>query len=109
MVDDFFEAAELFISTYDHSASEDPTTNENENEQWIQDTTMKLQLLRGWKKYESNHDDIELLLMSMEEVLEIVITIYLQVYILISFFRIKKLLWMIFLVLLSLKRVFYRR
>lgn len=33
---------------------------------------MKLQLLRGWKKFNTNPNDIELLLMGMEEVLGMV-------------------------------------
>ena len=39
---------------------------------WVQETTLKLQLLRGWKKFNNNPNDIELLLMGMEEVLGMV-------------------------------------
>lgn len=48
--------------------------DESLNEQWVQDTSMKLQLLRGWKRFNTNRNDIELLLMSMEEVLGMVRT-----------------------------------
>ena len=76
-IDDFYEAAELFIST------QDPTTLDENGEidafsastndvAWVQETTMKLQLLRGWKKFSTNSNDIELLLMGMEEVLGMV-------------------------------------
>jgi len=71
--DDFYEAAELFISTHDHTALDENGDMEadaaNMNEQWVQETSMKLQLLRGWKRFNTNQNDIELLLMSMEEVL----------------------------------------
>lgn len=74
--DDFYEAAELFISTHDHTALDENGDLEadaaNMNEQWVQETSMKLQLLRGWKRFNTNQNDIELLLMSMEEVLGMV-------------------------------------
>jgi len=64
----------LFISTHDHDHDEngDAELQESMNEQWVQETSMKLQLLRGWKRFNTNQNDIELLLMSMEEVLGMV-------------------------------------
>eukprot|EP01036_Dinobryon_divergens_P028325 gene28325-37256_t len=72
--DDFYEAAELYISTQDTTTLDengeiDAFSASTNDVAWVQETTMKLQLLRGWKKFNSNPNDIELLLMGMEEVL----------------------------------------
>ena len=76
-IDDFYEAAELYISTQDTTTLDengeiDAFSASTNDVAWVQETTMKLQLLRGWKKFNSNPNDIELLLMGMEEVLGMV-------------------------------------
>ena len=70
----------------------------NMNETWVQETSMKLQLLRGWKRFNTDQNDIELLLMSMEEVLGMVGAFLTLTYPFLWLFdRIKRRLWRIFM------------
>ena len=70
----------------------------NMNETWVQETSMKLQLLRGWKRFNTDQNDIELLLMSMEEVLGMVGAFLTLTYPFLWLFdRTKRRLWRIFM------------
>lgn len=80
--DDLYEAAELYISTIgayhnehtdvarvDHMGEDEADAEDHEKELQSHDLAMKLQLLRGWRRYQVNKTDTEGLLMGLEEVI----------------------------------------
>jgi len=77
--EELFEAAELYVSTYDHHTQGNQgmrnghgnSPESPERESYAQSLLQRLQLLRGWKAFLANNDNTEELLAGLEEVLNL--------------------------------------
>eukprot|EP00600_Ochromonadales_sp_CCMP1393_P006370 CAMPEP_0174967318 /NCGR_PEP_ID=MMETSP0004_2-20121128/7520_1 /TAXON_ID=420556 /ORGANISM="Ochromonas sp., Strain CCMP1393" /LENGTH=1434 /DNA_ID=CAMNT_0016216443 /DNA_START=463 /DNA_END=4767 /DNA_ORIENTATION=+ len=82
--DDLYEAAELYVSTFDHHAAaasiemggggrsgnnEPEHVSQEDKDTYATQLTQKMQLLRGWKAFEADNGDTERLVQGMEEVM----------------------------------------